>query len=49
VYYEFYQTIGIAIDREKQLKKWKRAWKDELIKKLNPDLKDLYEEVKDFR
>jgi putative endonuclease len=49
LYYKFYETIEIAIDREKQLKKWKRAWKDELIIKFNPGLKDLYSEVEDFR
>jgi putative endonuclease len=27
--------------REKQLKNWQRKWKDELIKKENPELKDL--------
>jgi putative endonuclease len=49
VYYEFYETIDLAILREKRLKKWKREWKNELIKKLNPYLKDLYEEVRDYR
>jgi putative endonuclease len=32
-----------AIAREKQLKKWKRRWKLELIERLNPDWQDLYE------
>ena len=42
VYYE--QTINIesAIQREKQLKKWYRAWKIELIEKQNPEWYDLY-------
>jgi putative endonuclease len=42
VYYE--QTIDIhsAITREKQLKKWKREWKIELIEKSNPRWQDLY-------
>ncbi len=42
VYYE--QTIDVrsAIEREKQLKKWKRKWKLELIEKMNPEWKDLY-------
>ena len=48
VYYEMFFSIEEAISREKQLKKWKRAWKDELIKKLNPKLEDLTEKVKDF-
>jgi putative endonuclease len=32
-----------AIRREKQLKKWNREWKIELIKKKNPEIKDLLE------
>lgn len=48
VYYEFFDDIEAAIDREKQLKKWKRAWKDELIKKMNPEMKDLYNEADDM-
>lgn len=48
LYYEFYETIEEAIDREKQLKKWKRQWKIDLIKKVNPELKDLYDEVGDM-
>jgi putative endonuclease len=34
-----------AIVREKQIKKWRREWKLELIEKLNPDWKDLSEEI----
>ncbi len=49
VYYEFHETIDIAIQKEKQLKKWKREWKDKLIKTFNPDLKDLFNDVEDFR
>lgn len=41
VYYEEYNDVQLAIAREKQLKNWKRAWKDELILKLNPELSDL--------
>jgi putative endonuclease len=41
VYYEFYETIVDAIEREKQLKSWKRQWKENLIKTLNPQIKDL--------
>ena len=42
VYYEIFDDINEAIKREKQLKKWKRVWKIELIEKLNPTWKDLY-------
>ncbi len=34
-----------AILREKQLKEWKRGWKIELIEKLNPAWRDLFEEI----
>ena len=43
VYFETFEDIGFAIEREKRLKKWNRAWKLELIEKLNPDWHDLYE------
>jgi len=42
VYYEVFGDIEYAIAREKQLKNWKRAWKNELIVKMNPDWRDLY-------
>jgi len=41
VYFETFNQIEDAIAREKQLKKWKRAWKVELIEKMNPDWRDL--------
>ena len=46
VYYEEHNDIGDAITREKQLKKWKRAWKLQLIEEMNPWWRDLYQ---DFR
>jgi putative endonuclease len=49
LYFEFYDSIEGAILREKQLKKWKREWKDNLIKTFNPDLKDLFESVSDYQ
>lgn len=41
VYYEEYNNINAAIEREKNIKNWKREWKDELIYKENPDMVDL--------
>ena len=40
-YYECYTDINVAIAREKDLKKWKRAWKYRLIETMNPDWIDL--------
>ena len=45
VYFEATTDIQSAIIREKQLKKWNRDWKIELIEKSNPDWKDLYYEL----
>ena len=42
VYYESYGDVYAAIAREKAIKKWKRAWKIQLIEKYNPLWKDLY-------
>jgi putative endonuclease len=43
VYYEQFQDVAYAIRREKRLKKYNRAWKIDLIEKVNPNWKDLYE------
>ena len=45
VYYEVYDDIREAIQRERRLKKWNRAWKLELIEKENPAWLDLYEQI----
>jgi len=45
VYYEQHDNIESAITREKQLKKWNRKWKLELIEKDNPYWRDLYEDL----
>ena len=45
VYYELHQDMMSAITREKQMKKWNRAWKVELIEQLNPEWKDSWEEI----
>ena len=44
VYYEYTTDVYSAISREKQLKKWSRAKKTELIKKANPEWLDLSEQ-----
>ena len=45
VWYEIHDSSDSAINREKQIKKWKRAWKLELIEKENPEWVDLYESI----
>ena len=45
VYYEQYSSILEARARERTLKRWRRAWKLELIDKFNPDWRDLSDEL----
>ncbi len=45
VYYELHTDMRDAILREKQLKKWNRAWKIELIEQDNPEWRDLWFEL----
>ena len=45
VYYEVHQSAEAAITREKQIKKWERAWKIRLIEKDNPNWDDLYQKI----
>ena len=45
VYFEEHQTLEAALLREKQLKRWKRAWKDELIAQINPDWWDIGDQI----
>ena len=45
VWYEIHDDIQSAIGREKQIKKWNRAWKIKLIQEQNPQWRDLYAEV----
>ena len=45
VYYELAEDMLTAIAREKQLKKWNRTWKIELIEEANNDWRDLYLEL----
>jgi putative endonuclease len=45
VWYEVHETRESAFVRERQMKKWRRAWKLELIERGNPDWNDLYFEL----
>ena len=45
VWFEIYDDAISAISREKELKKWKRAWKIKLIEATNPQWNDLYESI----
>jgi putative endonuclease len=45
VFAEFHDTMEEAILREKRVKKWRRAWKIELIEKTNPEWRDLYDQI----
>jgi putative endonuclease len=42
VWYEIYESMSEAIAREKRVKKWRRAWKYELIEQMNEGWIDLY-------
>jgi len=42
LYYEVFENIELAIRREKQLKNWRRGWKIDLIRSINPEFIDLY-------
>jgi putative endonuclease len=42
VWYETYQSVADAIQRETSLKRWPRKWKLELMEKMNPEWEDLY-------
>lgn len=43
VYYELTENIESALNREKQLKRWHREWKINLMKEMNPKFNDLFE------
>ncbi len=48
LYFEVFGDIESAIKREKQIKKWKRVYKENVINEFNPEWKDLYEVVMDY-
>ncbi|HEX5779000.1 MAG TPA: GIY-YIG nuclease family protein [Xanthobacteraceae bacterium] len=45
VYFEQHATAQAAIQREKNVKHWSRKWKVELIQKMNPEWRDLFEDI----
>ncbi len=45
VWYQHHHTMEDAIRREKQLKKWNRAWKFRIIEEMNPDWRDLHDSI----
>lgn len=45
VYYEEYQYANDAISRQKELKGWLRKKKIDLVKSINPEMKDLSQEL----
>jgi len=45
IYYEVHSRVTDTIDPEKQLKRWRKEWKWNLLKDNNPSLKDLFFEL----
>ena len=45
VWYEMHESRESAFQRERAMKKWNRAWKIELTQKMNPEWRDLYDDV----
>jgi putative endonuclease len=45
VYVEWHEEIPAAIQREKNMKGWPRAWKARLINRTNPEWRDLYDDL----
>ena len=45
VWYECHDSMISAIEREKLLKRWRRAWKLALVEAINPEWKDLYPDL----
>jgi putative endonuclease len=45
VYFELHPDMLSAITREKQIKKWNRAWKIRSIESINPEWRDLWNEI----
>ena len=45
VWYEQHSSRESAFVRERQMKKWNRAWKLREVEAMNPEWRDLYEEI----
>jgi putative endonuclease len=45
VYFEKYDAPSLAIQREKNIKHWSRAWKLDLVNSSNPQWRDLYADI----
>ncbi|OQB37404.1 MAG: GIY-YIG nuclease superfamily protein [Candidatus Hydrogenedentes bacterium ADurb.Bin179] len=45
VYYELHGSMYAAMEREKKIKKWKREWKLNLIESMNPEWRDLWDDI----
>ena len=48
LFYEFFDSIEEAIQREKNIKKYNRSWKEKLIIRDNPEMLDLYARIGDM-
>ncbi len=45
VWYELHESMESALEQEKRMKEWTRAWKMRLIEKVNPTWQDLYQTI----
>ncbi len=45
VWYRAFDDIEIAIAEEKRIKRWRRAWKIQMIEQMNPEWEDLYANI----
>lgn len=45
VWFELHDEMQAAIEREKNIKAWQRAWKIEMIEQANPEWRDLYQDL----
>ena len=45
VYFEQHDSLQSALERERRIKRWARAWKIDLIRSRNPDWRDLFDDL----